>query len=124
MKENKYDDPRFFQAYGEMTRSKYGLRGAGEWSALRGLLPDFRNKRVLDLGCGYGWHCIYAAEHGAGQVLGIDLSRRMLETARENTPPPASPTGSAPWRIWTCPKIPSTWYSVPWPSTMSGISTR
>ena len=88
MKENKYDDPRFFQAYGEMTRSKYGLRGAGEWSALRGLLPDFRNKRVLDLGCGYGWHCIYAAEHGAGQVLGIDLSRRMLETAWEKNAAP------------------------------------
>ena len=37
---------------------------------LRKLLPDFKDKRVLDLGCGYGWHCIYAMEHGASSVVG------------------------------------------------------
>ena len=31
MKENKYDDSVFFQKYSEMSRSKYGLQGAGEW---------------------------------------------------------------------------------------------
>ena len=67
MKENKYDDPLFFQKYSEMSRSRLGLAGAGEWLALQSLLPDFTNLRVLDLGCGYGWHCVYAAEHGAGQ---------------------------------------------------------
>ena len=43
---------------------------------LEPLLPDFAGKRVLDLGCGYGWHCIYAAEHGAAAVTGVDLSER------------------------------------------------
>ncbi|MDO4314796.1 MAG: methyltransferase domain-containing protein [Oscillospiraceae bacterium] len=83
MKENKYDDAVFFQKYGEMTRSVKGLAGAGEWPALERLLPDFSGKRVLDLGCGYGWHCRYAAEHGAVSVLGTDISRRMLERAAE-----------------------------------------
>ncbi len=83
MKENRYDDPLFFQKYSEMPRSQLGLQGAGEWSELERLLPDFRGRQVLDLGCGYGWHCKYAAEHGAAQVLGIDLSEKMLETARE-----------------------------------------
>ena len=32
-----------------------GLAGAGEWETLRKLLPDFKDKRVLDLGCGYGY---------------------------------------------------------------------
>lgn len=83
MKENKYDDPVFFEKYSQMDRSKKGLKGAGEWSELEKLLPDFGGKRVLDLGCGYGWHCRYAAEHGASFVLGTDLSEKMLARARE-----------------------------------------
>ena len=47
------------------------------------MLPDFTGKRVLDLGCGYGWHAFYAAENGAEKVLGIDLSEKMLAVARE-----------------------------------------
>ena len=81
MKENKYDDPLFFQKYSEMSRSRLGLAGAGEWLALQSLLPDFTNLRVLDLGCGYGWHCVYAAEHGATSVLGVDISHKMLAEA-------------------------------------------
>lgn len=89
MKENRYDDPRFFEKYGQMARSQKGLAGAGEWHELEKLLPDLRGKRVLDLGCGYGWHCTYAAEHGAASVLGTDISQRMLETARERDPGPS-----------------------------------
>jgi len=88
MKENKYDDPSFFEAYGNMTRSQNGLDGAGEWHALKQILPDFEGKRVLDLGCGYGWHCRYAAENGAVSVVGIDLSTRMLEKAQSLTTDP------------------------------------
>lgn len=82
MKENKYDEERFFQKYSEMERSKKGLPGAGEWMALQKILPDFQGKKVLDLGCGYGWHCKYAVENGAGYVVGTDISHKMLETAR------------------------------------------
>ena len=62
MKENRYDDPIFFEKYSHMPRSEHGLEAAGEWEALQTLLPDFAHKRMLDLGCGYGWHCIYALE--------------------------------------------------------------
>ena len=89
MKENKYDDDLFFQKYGEMFRSQKGLDGAGEWPALQKLLPEFAGRRVLDLGCGYGWHCIWAAEHGAAEVVGTDISHKMLEVAREKTGSPA-----------------------------------
>ena len=84
-KENKYDDDIFFQKYSQMSRSQQGLAGAGEWETLRKLLPDFKDKRVLDLGCGYGWHCIYAMEHGASSVVGVDISHKMLEVAKEKT---------------------------------------
>ena len=83
MKENRYDDEHFFMKYSEMERSKRGLEGAGEWSELQKVLPDFGGRRVLDLGCGYGWHCLYAAEHGAKYVLGTDISEKMLSAAAE-----------------------------------------
>lgn len=83
MKENKYDDDVFFEKYSHMDRSKKGLAGAGEWETLKKMLPNFRGKRILDLGCGYGWHCQYAMEQGAESVVGIDISKKMLEKAIE-----------------------------------------
>ena len=83
MKENKYDNNRFFSQYSQMSRSVEGLKGAGEWHVLQKMLPNFAGKRVLDLGCGFGWHCIYAIEHGATHVTGIDISEKMLEEARK-----------------------------------------
>lgn len=78
MKQNKYDDNDFFESYGKMPRSIDGLNSAGEWYVLRKMLPDFKGKNVLDLGCGYGWHCIYAKRQGAENVIGIDLSKKMI----------------------------------------------
>ena len=51
MKENKYDDSVFFEQYSHMPRSEQGLSAAGEWPALKALLPELAGKRVLDLGC-------------------------------------------------------------------------
>ncbi|HDA0936326.1 TPA: class I SAM-dependent methyltransferase, partial [Staphylococcus aureus] len=65
-----------------MSRSQKGLAGAGEWETLKKMLPDFKGKRVLDLGCGYGWHCIYAMENGASSVVGVDISHKMLDLAK------------------------------------------
>lgn len=88
MKENKYDDECFFSKYAQMSRSVEGLNGAGEWHILKQMLPDFKNKKVLDLGCGFGWHCTYAVDHGAIHVTGIDLSEKMLEEARKRNSSP------------------------------------
>ena len=85
---NEYDDPHFFHEYAQMARSVGGLKAAGEWHQLRPLFPELAGKRMLDLGCGYGWHCKYAAEHGAAQVLGIDVSERMLGEARRRNADP------------------------------------
>ncbi|MFB5089411.1 class I SAM-dependent methyltransferase [Psychrobacillus sp. PGGUH221] len=85
MKQNKYDDVNFFSAYEKMPRSVKGLEGAGEWHVLKELLPELRNKSVLDLGCGFGWHCRYAREQQARSVIGVDISEKMLQKAREMT---------------------------------------
>lgn len=80
---NIYDNEDFFSEYSKMHRSQKGLEGAGEWHQLQPLFPNLADKRVLDLGCGYGWHCKYAVECGATSVLGIDLSEKMIQSAKE-----------------------------------------
>lgn len=52
MAQNVYDRPEFFTGYSQLGRSLHGLAGAAEWPAIRAMLPDLRDLRVLDLGCG------------------------------------------------------------------------
>lgn len=85
MTQNIYDDPEFFEGYSQLGRSLEGLAGAAEWPALRALLPDLRGLRVVDLGCGFGWFCRWAGGQGAAQVLGLDVSERMLARAKAST---------------------------------------
>ena len=85
---NHYDNLEFFAAYAQMSRSQQGLDGAGEWYQLQPLFPDMTGKDMLDLGCGYGWHCKYAADQGARSVLGIDQSEMMIaEAVKRNAAP-------------------------------------
>lgn len=85
MRENKYNDKNFFDKYSQMERSIGGLESAGEWHILKNMLPDFNEKNVLDIGCGFGWHCRYASSEGAKSVLGIDISSEMLKVAKNKT---------------------------------------
>ena len=83
--QNIYDDPDFLAGYATLGRQVAGLDGAAEWPALRSLLPDVAGRRVVDLGCGFGWFSRWAAEHAAATVLGIDVSTNMLARARADT---------------------------------------
>lgn len=86
MAQNIYDDSTFFDGYSRLPRSQRGLDGAPEWPAIRALLPDITGKRVVDLGCGFGWFARWArSEGGAASVLGLDLSDNMLARARAET---------------------------------------
>lgn len=89
MTQNIYDTPAFFEGYSKMGRSVEGLAGAPEWPALQALLPSMRGLSVVDLGCGYGWFSRWAQEQGAAQVLGLDVSQKMLARATEMTASPA-----------------------------------
>lgn len=85
MTQNIYDDETFFAGYSQLPRSVHGLDGAPEWPVLRAMLPEMAGKRVLDLGCGFGWFCRFAAGEGAMSVLGVDVSEKMLGRARRET---------------------------------------
>ncbi|CAI0844541.1 class I SAM-dependent methyltransferase [Serratia quinivorans] len=85
MTQNIYDNQAFFDGYAQLSRSVHGLDGAPEWQTIRSILPDLQGKKVVDLGCGYGWFCRSAREQGAASVLGLDLSEKMLDKARAMT---------------------------------------
>jgi len=85
MTQNIYDTPDFFREYSRLERSERGLDGAWEWPLLRSLIPNLEGKRILDLGCGFGWFARWAREQGAVSVLGLDVSLNMLERARAKT---------------------------------------
>src|SRR5438105_1332099 len=60
-----------------------GLHSTKEYFDRFDNLIVVKDKRVLDVGCGYGGTCIYVAERGAKRVVGIDIDEERLETAKE-----------------------------------------
>lgn len=87
--QNIYDDPAFFAAYEQFRDSGAGLNDILEQPALWSMLPDsLDGLHIIDLGCGFGDFARKARHAGAGFVLGIDCSYRMLERARERTDDP------------------------------------
>lgn len=52
------------------------------------MLPELGGRRIVDLGCGFGWFARHAAGQGAKSVLGFDISERMIDRARHETTDP------------------------------------
>ena len=87
-KQNIYDDPIFFDGYIKIREKKDNANDLFEIPALLSLLPDLSGKSLLDLGCGYGEHCKMFINMGAANVVGVDISEKMLEVAhRANSDP-------------------------------------
>ena len=80
--QNVYDDPAFLAGYSRLERFGAGWTKAVELPVFLGLLPDVRGRRVADLGCGAGQLAHHLAESGASEVVGVDVSERMLSLAR------------------------------------------
>jgi SAM-dependent methyltransferase len=83
MTQNVYDQEPFFEAYSVLPRSKDGLSSAPEWPTLQPMLGNLSGRKLLDLGCGYGYFARWACTSGAKSVRAIDISERMLSRARE-----------------------------------------
>jgi SAM-dependent methyltransferase len=59
------------------------VRAAIESFTLKALLGECRRLAILDAGCGDGFHARRLMAAGAARVAGVDVSRAMLELARE-----------------------------------------
>lgn len=86
MKQNIYDNNNFFNQYEELRKENKNKNANDliEIPNFRKLVPDVKNKSILDLGCGYGENDKYYKEQGAKYVLGTDISYKMLELAEIN----------------------------------------
>ena len=49
-------------------------------------LPDLKGKSVLCVGCGTGEECEHLAKLGTKKVVGIDISRGLIEVAKQSYP--------------------------------------
>ena len=80
-----FDNEQFFEGYKAIRDRETNLNDLLEQPAMKRLLPDVRGKSVLDLGCGYGHNCMDFIVRGAKNVVGIDISKKMLEVARSES---------------------------------------
>ena len=87
-RQNIYDNETFFEGYRKIRERKENANTLFEIPALFSLIPDLTGKRVLDLGCGFGEHCRSFVEKGAAEVVGIDISEKMLAVARKENADP------------------------------------
>ena len=81
--------------YNSIAEQYISVKDLGHYRVLDGtvskFMGDMTGKRVLDLGCGNGHYCRMAVEHGATQVVGVDVSKEMIGLA--NTIEKESPLG-------------------------------
>lgn len=76
-----YDRDRIAEQYKEAKRQPW--RSLVETYSLMNHLGDLRGKRVVDLACGEGYFTRLLKQAGAAEVVGVDISHRMIDLARE-----------------------------------------
>jgi ubiquinone/menaquinone biosynthesis C-methylase UbiE len=79
MQQNIFDNETFFNKYIKLRRNPIGHNELIEKPAFISLLPKLKGSNVLDLGCGHGDLSREIIKNGATKVVGVDISKRMLE---------------------------------------------
>jgi len=85
--QNVYDDKVFFDYYKELRESKINANELIEIPQIKEMLPDLKDKTILDLGCGDGSMSRYFIECGAKKVVAIDVSTNMIKEAKKHKTP-------------------------------------
>lgn len=83
--QNIYDNDVFFEGYRALRERDDNHNDLVEQPAITRLLPNVAGLSVLDLGCGYGYNCIDFIERGASSVVGVDISQKMLDVAKNES---------------------------------------
>lgn len=84
MSQNKYDNQEFFDEYINLRKDIDNSNINEELPALFSLIDnDLKGKSILDLGCGYGENSKLLLKRNASRVVGIDISKKMLNLAKK-----------------------------------------
>jgi toxoflavin synthase len=76
-----YNENRIAEQYQQA--KAHSWRSHAETYSFMNLIGDVEGKRVLDVACGEGHFTRLLRNAGAAEVVGIDISERMIELARE-----------------------------------------
>lgn len=74
MKQNIYDNNKFFQQYEAIRARENNYNNLLEQPNFFTQIPNLKDKVVLDIGCGMGDFAAYCINQGAKHVTGIDIS--------------------------------------------------
>lgn len=88
MVQNIYDDHQFYEGYKKIRNNKYSYNEMIEMPIMKEQLPDVSGKKVLDIGCGMGKFIQYILPMNPVSVTGIDISRNMIDYARQSMTDP------------------------------------
>ena len=82
--QNIYDNDKFFESFKNIRADEINFNDLIETPILLGMMPDIKDKKILDVGCGMGQHAKQYSDMGAASVLGVDISEKMLAFAKEH----------------------------------------
>lgn len=99
-----YDDDAQFAAYWATRNRPDNPNETLEQPMLRALVGDFRDQRILDLGCGAAIFGQYALAHGAHTYVGIDASANMIAAAMTTLAGTSGQAAHVDIETWTYPE--------------------
>jgi SAM-dependent methyltransferase len=76
------------KSYDEMAKYYENYVDTKPWNAyyerpaVLSLLPEIKNKKILDTGCAGGWYTKYFLDHGA-DVMAMDVNKNMVEITKK-----------------------------------------
>lgn len=83
-------DKKSIREYNENFKEWMEKKGLGhshlEKPAMYSALGNVRGKTILCLGCGAGEECAHIKSLGAKKVVGVDISKSLINTAKKNFP--------------------------------------
>jgi SAM-dependent methyltransferase len=88
--ENIHKDTVSIESYDEMAKYYENYVDTKPWNAYYerpatlSLLPEIKNKKILDIGCAGGWYTKYLLDNGAS-VTAIDVNKNMVEITKRRT---------------------------------------
>ena len=82
MAQNVYDNPEFYKGYEKLRNNPYSYNELIEFPVMQDLLPDIKDKDVLDVGCGMGKFIGYMLDLEPNSITGIDISKNMIQYAK------------------------------------------